>query len=321
MGRRPQRAPRSSASPLIGASRAACSPRVQPDSGGYAGVYFVVGDRRHPARAATPRSSSAAARVGGLVLVASCSTRDPAARRRAAVLGAAVVPGDAPASAGSARAARGRGAAGVARAGRTRESAALAERGRVAREHARRARALAVRAGAAARGRAPAGPRPRRRPRGRRGASSARTTWPRPGWTRRAQAIGALRGDDMPGPERLAALADAFRERRERRRSPARRASSLRGAAGALPDRPGGADERPPPQRRRARRAAARLRGRRHAADRARTTGRRPTARDGAGHGYGLTGMRERAELLGGRLTRGADRRRLPGRAVAAGEP
>ena len=37
------------------------------------------------------------------------------------------------------------------------------------------------------------------------------------------------------------------------------------------------------------------------------------------GSGYGLTGMRERAELLGGRLNAGPDRRRLPGGAVAAG--
>ena len=38
-----------------------------------------------------------------------------------------------------------------------------------------------------------------------------------------------------------------------------------------------------------------------------------------AGGGYGLTGMRERAELLGGRPERRPDRRRLPGGAVAAG--
>ena len=35
------------------------------------------------------------------------------------------------------------------------------------------------------------------------------------------------------------------------------------------------------------------------------------------GGGYGLTGMRERAELLGGRLDAQPDGRRLPGRAVA----
>ena len=37
------------------------------------------------------------------------------------------------------------------------------------------------------------------------------------------------------------------------------------------------------------------------------------------GGGYGLTGMRERAELLGGRLSARPDGRRLQGRAVAAG--
>ena len=124
------------------------------------------------------------------------------------------------------------------------------------------------------------------------------------------QAIAALRGDELPGPERLAALADAFaralrRDVHARRHRRAARAP-LRGAPRAVPDRPGGADERAPPQRRRPRRDRAAIRP---------TTARRSSSQDfgpgapvrsaggpTAGR-YGLTGMRERAELLGGRLS------------------
>ena len=134
-------------------------------------------------------------------------------------------------------------------------------------------------------------------------------------------AIGALRGDEMPGPERLRVLAEGFGDRaaadRHRRAARAR----LRGAARDLPHRPGGADQRRAPQRRRQRRAAARLRA---------AAGTRLTVEDSGagvpvpagpspGGGYGITGMRERAELLGGRLDAGPDRARLPRRAVAAG--
>ena len=45
--------------------------------------------------------------------------------------------------------------------------------------------------------------------------------------------------------------------------------------------------------------------------------GERPARSDGTG--YGLTGMKERAELLGGTLTAGPDRRRVPGRPARAG--
>ena len=97
------------------------------------------------------------------------------------------------------------------------------------------------------------------------------------------RAIDALRGGEMPGPDGLPALADAFREqtgvpirlrtRRRAARAPARR------AAGDLPHRAGGAHQRPPPRRRRARRAAPPLRRRRHLAHRRRTTaGAPPTA-------------------------------------------
>ena len=126
------------------------------------------------------------------------------------------------------------------------------------------------------------------------------------------QAIGALRGDELPGPERLPALVDAFAESSDARcelrvtGTPLELPSEARLAA--VPHGPGGADEHPPPQRRGPRRDRAALRAGRHdagragpRAGRARSRRRRP-ANAGAGGGYGLTGMRERAELLGGRL-------------------
>ena len=128
------------------------------------------------------------------------------------------------------------------------------------------------------------------------------------------QAIGALRGDELPGPERLPALADAFRESSDAR-------CELRVAGTPL--------ELPSEARlalyRTAQEALTNIR-RHSAADRVEidlryapdgttlvvqdhgrgapvTVGAgTATANGGDGGGYGLTGMRERAELRGGRL-------------------
>ena len=117
-------------------------------------------------------------------------------------------------------------------------------------------------------------------------------------------AIAALRGEALPGPERLQHLAAAFAGDARVTVVGEPRELQLRGAARRVPDGPGGVDERAPPQRGLARGAAARVLGR----------GTRLVVQDfgpGApvtvgpgspGGGYGLTGMRERAELLGGRL-------------------
>ena len=261
-------------------------------------------DRRHPARAATPAIIVCGGAVGGAR--ASSLVARTRSRRRSSACCSRVLP-VVPRHAPDARLARRRDEAErlveelrESRAAHA-ESAALAERGRVAREHARRARPLALGAGAAARGHAAAGAAtaaPTRRSSRR---SSARTTSPPSGLDEARDAIGALRGDELPGPERcdlaarlpgdaatLTVTGDAARAR-------------VRGAAGALPHRPGGAHERAPPQRGRPRRAAARLR--------APTARGSPSQDHGAGAapvdpatggGYGLTGMRERAELLGG---------------------
>ena len=135
---------------------------------GLRGRLLRDGDRRHPARAATPRSSSAAAPSPGLVAIQLIEHENPAViagllfSRAPVVLDHAADP-----PARRTREEAGEELRGVARrarrvggAGRTRPRRARA---------ARRARALAVRARPAARGHAPAGPRPRRRPRGHRG--------------------------------------------------------------------------------------------------------------------------------------------------------
>ena len=168
--------------------------------------------------------------------------------------------------------------------------------------------------------------RPRHGPRGRAGAIE------RAHGLAARRAGGGAPGDrgaarrELPGPERLPALAEAFSEQTDARATSTStgepRELPLRGAPRALPHRPGGADERAPARAARPRRAApattqptARaLVVEDHGRGRARRR-RAPSAR----RGYGLTGMRERAELLGGRLDAGADRRRLPRRAVAAG--
>jgi signal transduction histidine kinase len=129
------------------------------------------------------------------------------------------------------------------------------------------------------------------------------------------QAIGALRGDELPGPERLAALADAFSEHSDarcglvvtgepRELSSEARLAIYRTAQEALTN-----------VRRHS--AADRVEIALHYAEDGTTLVVRdhgpgaPVALGGgpespaaaAGGGYGLTGMRERAELLGGRLS------------------
>src|SRR4051812_35388387 len=123
------------------------------------------------------------------------------------------------------------------------------------------------------------------------------------------QAIAALRGDELPGPERLPALADAFGEHSEatctldvtgepRELSSEARLALYRTAQEALTN-----------VRRHS--AAGRVAISLRYADDGTTLVVRdfgpgaPVAvvgSNGAGGGYGLTGMRERAELLGGRL-------------------
>ncbi len=123
------------------------------------------------------------------------------------------------------------------------------------------------------------------------------------------RAIDALRGGDMPGPDRLPALADAFREQTgvpiqlaldgaPRELPPDARLAIYRTAQEALTNvrRHAAAD-----------RVDLRLR---YAEDGTWLTvedhGRPANGSAEAGLGYGLTGMRERAELLDGRLA--ADR-------------
>jgi signal transduction histidine kinase len=125
------------------------------------------------------------------------------------------------------------------------------------------------------------------------------------------QAIAALRGDELPGPERLAALADAFGEH-----SDARATLDVSGEPREL------SSEARLALYRTAQEALTNVR-RHSAADRVDIALRysddgttlvvqdfgpgAPVAvvggTNGAGGGYGLTGMRERAELLGGRLS------------------
>jgi signal transduction histidine kinase len=124
------------------------------------------------------------------------------------------------------------------------------------------------------------------------------------------QAIAALRGDELPGPERLPALADAFAEDASaaceltvtgdpRDLSSEARLALYRTAQEALTNvRRHSAAER----------VDMRLD---YAADGTTLTvddhgrGAPVAAGNGGGGGYGLTGMRERAELLGGRLSAG----------------
>jgi signal transduction histidine kinase len=124
------------------------------------------------------------------------------------------------------------------------------------------------------------------------------------------QAIGALRGDELPGPERLPALADAFAEHSDARCSldvtgePRELSSEARLALYRT------AQEALTNVRRHS--AAQRVEiALRYAEDGTTLLVRdfgpgAPVAVTGGsanGGGYGLTGMRERAELLGGRLS------------------
>jgi len=127
------------------------------------------------------------------------------------------------------------------------------------------------------------------------------------------QAIAALRGDELPGPERLPALAEAFADSSDagceltvtgepRELTSEARLALYRTAQEALTN-----------VRRHS--AADRVEIALRYADDGTTlvvqdfgpgapvvVGPRSDGADGAGGGYGLTGMRERAELLGGRL-------------------
>jgi signal transduction histidine kinase len=123
------------------------------------------------------------------------------------------------------------------------------------------------------------------------------------------RAIAALRGDELPGPERLGALAEAFSES-----SSARCEMSVTGAPQEL------SAEARMALYRTAQEALTNIR-RHAAADRVELrldyeeSGTTLVVQDhgpgapvmvgGPSSGYGLTGMRERAELLGGRLRAG----------------
>jgi signal transduction histidine kinase len=122
------------------------------------------------------------------------------------------------------------------------------------------------------------------------------------GLTEARQAIAALRGDALPGPERLRELADAFPDATltvtgtPREHSSEERLALYRTAQEALTN-----------VRRHS--AADRVDIRLHYAPDGTTLivqdhgPGAPVALGGTGGGYGLTGMRERAELLGGRLS------------------
>ena len=134
------------------------------------------------------------------------------------------------------------------------------------------------------------------------------------------RAIDALRGGDMPGPDRLPAprrpvpRADRRADRARPRRRPAHAAAGR--PAGHLPHRPGGAHQRAPARRGRARRAHAPLRRRRHVAHR---RGSRPAGRERVGRGGARVraDRHARARRAARRPARGrADGRRLPGRAL-----
>ena len=72
-------------------------------------------------------------------------------------------------------------------------------------------------------------------------------------------AIAALRGEELPGPERLQHLAEAFAGDATLSRDRHAARARVRDPAGDLPDGPGGADQRAAPRRVRPRRPAARV--------------------------------------------------------------
>ena len=129
----------------------------------------------------------------------------------------------------------------------------LRERGAPGPRDARRPRPLALGARRPARGRAAARAQHAARTPTSSTRSSAATGLARAGLEEARRAIEALRGEDMPGPERLPALAEAFREQTgvdcELALDGAAARAQLRGPAGRLPHRAGGADQRAPPRR------------------------------------------------------------------------
>jgi DNA-binding NarL/FixJ family response regulator len=137
------------------------------------------------------------------------------------------------------------------------------------------------------------------------------------------RAIGALRDDELPGPQRLAGLAREFERdsgvgcRLEVTGAPRELGSQARLAV--YRTAPGGAHQRPQARPPRTRRAAPGLRARRHPAHR---RGPRPRRRPLGGRRRRR--LRHHRDARAGRAARrdadgGAHRHRLPGRAVGAG--
>jgi signal transduction histidine kinase len=131
----------------------------------------------------------------------------------------------------------------------------------------------------------------------------------RTGLAEARRAIGTLRDDELPGPERLPALAEQFAHDhgiacrltttgQPRTLDPQARLALYRVAQEALTNVARHADAPDVELRLDYGASATRLT--------VENTGREPDPRRPAGDGgYGLTGMRERAELLGGTLTAG----------------
>ena len=198
---------------------------------------------------------------------------------------------------------------------------------------ARRPRPLALGAGGRARRRPPARPQATSRRRSSRARSSAPTSTRPAGLDEARAAIEALRGDDLPGPERLADDGRELRRRAGRRvrargqpasrgRSPSERGLAIyRTAQEALTNVRKHADPEPG-------RAAPRLRRRAAPGSRSPTT--RAERRGDGSAPAGPLGRRRRRlrgerDARAGRAARrpargGADRRRLPGRALAAAD-
>jgi len=280
---------------------------LQPDGAGYAGVYFVV----VIAAARLPRTPALALTVATLAgeIVALALTRDVAAAHISGLLFSVLPWFFVMRLLRELRIGRDRAEALVEELKESRaaqvEAAALAERGRLARDmhdvlaHSLSALALQLE--------------------GARLLAEDRSTDPEvvaaierahhlsaAGLEEARGAIGALRGDEMPGPERLRALASGFGDRC---------ALTVTGEPRPL------ASEARLAVYRTAQEALTNI-ARHSAAERVELAlayepdGTRLVVEDSgerapvpavapAGGGYGLTGMRERAELLGGRLQAG----------------